>query len=122
GVLSQTTQSQKKFADFLSRVIDSELASLAEIRVFNTICDATGKRQAAALRLASEVDWMLVIRGRDSANENGDLWLDMLGKRNLMAHTYDETKAQLALDLIVTKYYTQLEELYQWLKNKLNEE
>ncbi|MFO8100723.1 MAG: 4-hydroxy-3-methylbut-2-enyl diphosphate reductase [Dehalococcoidia bacterium] len=68
GVLSQTTQSQKKFADFLSRVIDSELASLAEIRVFNTICDATGKRQAAALKLASEVDWMLVIGGRDSAN------------------------------------------------------
>jgi len=54
--------------------------------------------------------------------ENGDLWLDMLGKRNLMAHTYDETKVELALDLISKKYYSQLEELYQWLKKKLNEE
>lgn len=68
GILSQTTQSQKEFADFVSRLIRSELARLSEIRVFNTICDATGKRQAAALKLASEVDWMLVIGGRDSAN------------------------------------------------------
>lgn len=68
GILSQTTQSQKKFADFTARIIDAQLPSLSEVRVFNTICDATGKRQAAALRLASEVDWMIVVGGRDSAN------------------------------------------------------
>ena len=68
GILSQTTQSQKEFADFVSGLVRSQLARLSEIRVFNTICDATGKRQAAALKLASEVDWMLVIGGRDSAN------------------------------------------------------
>ncbi len=68
GILSQTTQSRKEFAAFLAKLIDSELASLSEMRIFNTICDATGKRQAAALKLASEVDWMLVIGGHDSAN------------------------------------------------------
>jgi len=68
GILSQTTQSQKKFSAFVSKLVESSLAALAEMRVFNTICDATGKRQAAALQLASEVDWMLVIGGQDSAN------------------------------------------------------
>ncbi len=68
GVLSQTTQSQKLFAAFLAQLMDAELDSLTEIRIFNTICDATGKRQSAALQLASEVDRMLVIGGHDSAN------------------------------------------------------
>ncbi|MBT9158895.1 MAG: 4-hydroxy-3-methylbut-2-enyl diphosphate reductase [Dehalococcoidia bacterium] len=68
GVLSQTTQSQTQFAAFLAQLIDSQLASLSEIYVFNTICDATTRRQSAALQLASEVDLMLVIGGHDSAN------------------------------------------------------
>jgi 4-hydroxy-3-methylbut-2-enyl diphosphate reductase len=68
GVLSQTTQGQTQFAAFLAQLIDSQLASLSEIHVFNTICDATTRRQAAALQLASEVDLMLVIGGHDSAN------------------------------------------------------
>jgi len=68
GILSQTTQSRQQFASFLTQLMNSELASFAEIRIFNTICDATAKRQAAALRLASEVDLMLVIGSRDSAN------------------------------------------------------
>jgi len=68
GILSQTTQSQKQFATFLAQIMYSKLASLSEIRIFNTICDATAKRQQAALKLASEVDLMLVIGGHDSAN------------------------------------------------------
>jgi 4-hydroxy-3-methylbut-2-enyl diphosphate reductase len=68
GVLSQTTQSQAQFAAFLVQLVDSQLASLSEVYVFNTICDATTRRQAAALQLASEVDLMLVIGGYDSAN------------------------------------------------------
>ncbi|MBT9165499.1 MAG: 4-hydroxy-3-methylbut-2-enyl diphosphate reductase [Chloroflexi bacterium] len=68
GVLSQTTQIQTEFAAFLAQLMDSQLASLSEIYVFNTICDATIRRQAAALQLASEVDLMLVIGGHDSAN------------------------------------------------------
>ncbi len=52
--------------------------------------------------------------------DDGDTWMDMLEKRNLMAHTYDETKAQLAQELITTQYYEQLEQLYNWLNSKLN--
>lgn len=68
GILSQTTQSQQHFTTFLTELVHSKLPSLAEIRVFNTICDATAKRQRAALELAREADMMLVIGGHDSAN------------------------------------------------------
>jgi hypothetical protein len=32
------------------------------------------------------------------------LWIDMLEQRNLMAHTYDVTRAQLALALIRQRF------------------
>jgi nucleotidyltransferase substrate binding protein (TIGR01987 family) len=49
---------------------------------------------------------------------NGDLWMDMLEKRNLMSHTYDETKAELACQLIKNQYFALISALY----DKLNDE
>ena len=40
--------------------------------------------------------------------DDGDIWIDMLEKRNLMAHTYDETNAKIAYDLILKHFYPQL--------------
>ncbi|MFP4641253.1 MAG: 4-hydroxy-3-methylbut-2-enyl diphosphate reductase [Dehalococcoidia bacterium] len=68
GILSQTTQREDQFADFIARLLKSDIASMSEVRVYNTICDATAKRQAAALELAERVDLMLVIGGYESAN------------------------------------------------------
>jgi (E)-4-hydroxy-3-methyl-but-2-enyl pyrophosphate reductase len=39
-----------------------------EMLVYNTICDATEKRQNAACELAAEVDVVVVVGGRNSAN------------------------------------------------------
>ena len=64
GVLSQTTQ---KVACFVALV--SAFVSIApEIKVYNTICKATLARQDSVCRLASEVDGMIVLGGRNSAN------------------------------------------------------
>ena len=51
--------------------------------------------------------------------DNGDLWMDMLDKRNLMSHTYNETNAELALKLITGEYFLALEQVYSKLKSKL---
>jgi 4-hydroxy-3-methylbut-2-enyl diphosphate reductase len=68
GIICQTTQNQKRFAEFVSGVISQKFARFAELRIFNTICDATSKHQAAALALAERVDLMFVVGGQDSAN------------------------------------------------------
>ena len=44
----------------------------------------------------------------------GEIWLDMLGKRNLLAHTYDEMIALEAYNLIKLQFAPQIEELVQW--------
>ena len=51
--------------------------------------------------------------------EDGDLWIDMLEKRNLMSHAYDEAKAEIAYKLIINEYFKMLEQLYKKLKEEL---
>lgn len=64
GVVAQTTQS----FETLKQVVDALLPLCSEIRIFNTICDATAVRQREAMEMSSESDLMLVIGGRNSAN------------------------------------------------------
>jgi len=64
GVVAQTTQSYET----LEAVVEVCLAKVQELRVFNTICDATSVRQDEAKILARKVDCMVVIGGYNSAN------------------------------------------------------
>jgi 4-hydroxy-3-methylbut-2-enyl diphosphate reductase len=64
GIVAQTTQSFEN----LKNVVLECLAKGSEIRVFNTICDATAVRQEEAKELAKQVDCMIVIGGYNSAN------------------------------------------------------
>jgi 4-hydroxy-3-methylbut-2-enyl diphosphate reductase len=64
GIVSQTTVSGENFVNIVTHL----LAKSPDIRILRTICTATDQRQAAALALASKVDVMLVIGGRNSAN------------------------------------------------------
>ncbi|MCK4362891.1 MAG: 4-hydroxy-3-methylbut-2-enyl diphosphate reductase [Dehalococcoidia bacterium] len=68
GILSQTTQCLSGFVHFILSFAQSYLALTSELRVVNTICDATSRRQQAALELAERVDLMLVVGSRSSAN------------------------------------------------------
>lgn len=66
GVIAQTTISPQKYA----AIINVIRAKATEVKVCETICDATEENQAAIRRLASEVDLLYVIGGRHSANSN----------------------------------------------------
>jgi 4-hydroxy-3-methylbut-2-enyl diphosphate reductase len=70
GILSQTTQIPARFTEFVKKLIDAALIKDAELRVIDTICHDIRERQSDALRLANQVDLMLVIGGHNSANTN----------------------------------------------------
>ena len=94
AVISQTTQSPKRFAEFLSRLMQEHIGKISELRVINTLCDVTSSQQAAARELAQEVDLVLVVGGRSSANtrhlldvckEEGSVAYHVEGPDDLMA-------------------------------------
>jgi len=65
GILSQTTQPFKNVQSVIQKI---DWAKYLEVRVFDTICDATSKRQESALNIAKDVDVMIVIGGYNSSN------------------------------------------------------
>jgi small subunit ribosomal protein S1 len=64
GLVVQTTQSQ----DNLNKVVDYLLPRVLEIKVFNTICDVTSKRQKEVKKLAKKSDVVIIVGGKRSAN------------------------------------------------------
>jgi 4-hydroxy-3-methylbut-2-en-1-yl diphosphate reductase len=64
GIVVQTTQTMSR----LTEVVDALLPRASELRVCNTICSATGKRQQSAEELARSVDVMVVVGGHNSGN------------------------------------------------------
>ncbi|WP_321531109.1 4-hydroxy-3-methylbut-2-enyl diphosphate reductase [uncultured Desulfuromonas sp.] len=64
GLVAQTTQSFDNFSEIVQELLENS----KELRIFNTICDATAVRQEEARQIAGCVDLMVVIGGHNSAN------------------------------------------------------
>jgi len=64
GIIAQTTQSFEKLLEFVS----CALRKFPEVRVYNTICNATILRQKESSAVANRVERMIVLGGYNSAN------------------------------------------------------
>jgi (E)-4-hydroxy-3-methyl-but-2-enyl pyrophosphate reductase len=66
GTVAQTTISPEKYRAIVRAIGEKS----REVKVCETICDATEENQSAVRRLAAEVELLYVIGGRHSANSN----------------------------------------------------
>ncbi|MEO0078019.1 MAG: 4-hydroxy-3-methylbut-2-enyl diphosphate reductase [candidate division WOR-3 bacterium] len=67
GVVAQTTMSRSRFREAVANL---SCFRYTELRVFDTICEEAAARQEAAARLARQVDLVIVVGGRNSANSS----------------------------------------------------
>ncbi len=64
ATVAQTTRKIQNYLDIINYLIKH----YKEVRVFNTICNATFENQEAVRDLAKEVDIMIIIGGKNSSN------------------------------------------------------
>lgn len=68
GVMAQTTHKIEDFARFVSNIMLLQRDHNFELHVVNTLCHATTGQQEAAARLARDVQVVIVVGGKKSAN------------------------------------------------------
>ena len=88
AVVSQTTKKPELFA----KIVSFLLLRCKEVRVFNTICDATFKNQDAILKLSQKSDVMIIVGGKNSANTKQ---LFLISKANCEHSYLIETEKEL---------------------------
>lgn len=64
GIVVQTTQTIENVQSIILKI----LKNTSELKIYNTICPATLQRQKSTLQLAKEVDLMIVVGSKESAN------------------------------------------------------
>lgn len=68
GIISQTTQTQSAFIEFVEQLMGLATSKTEEMRLVNTLCKVVQDQQEAALQLAHKSQLMIVIGGSNSAN------------------------------------------------------
>ena len=63
-ILAQTTQDRKRFEKWCKKILEKNPGG----KIFDTICDATFRRQHEVRRLAKHVEAIVVVGGKNSAN------------------------------------------------------
>ena len=92
-ILSQTTNTLDKF----DTLVDIVLNKVDELKIFNTICNATSLRQNSCKEVAKKVEAMIIIGGYHSSNTNK---LVEISKKYCQNVYHIETIDELSLETI----------------------
>lgn len=91
GVVVQTTQ----LLDSFQKIISQLIPLVGELKIFNTICNATSQRQGATAELASQVDVVIVVGGKNSGNTARLAEISSReNERTYLVETPDELKSE----------------------------
>ena len=102
---------------------DNDLIQMALIKAFEMTFELSWKTMKDYLNYNGiDVKLPREVIKQAFANDiiiDGQLWMDMLEDRNLMAHTYDEARAIKAVNHICQHYIAGLNDLHQYLLARL---
>jgi 4-hydroxy-3-methylbut-2-en-1-yl diphosphate reductase len=93
GIVAQTTQPFENLLQF----VEASLKRFPEVRVYNTICNATVLRQRESAAMAGQVDVMVVLGGYNSANTRR---LSEICSRINPNTVHMETAEELSLEIL----------------------
>ena len=93
AVLVQSTQDMNLFQKVAAALIERT----EELKVFNTICQSTQTRQKSTSKLASRVDTLFIIGGKNSSNTNK---LYQISKRVLPNTHFIVNSAQITSEML----------------------
>lgn len=96
AIVAQTTRKVEEFLNIVSYLT----SNYKEVRVFNTICNATLENQDAAKELSKEADIMVVIGGKNSSNTKQ---LFSLAKENCSESFLIENENELESEWFINK-------------------
>ncbi len=96
GVLAQTTITIQHF----QRIVEALVPKALEFKILNTLCNETTKTQESTMALADDVDMMVVIGGKNSANTIH--LLDICREKHLEAY-HIEQASELKLEWFAGK-------------------
>jgi 4-hydroxy-3-methylbut-2-enyl diphosphate reductase len=119
GVVVQTTQMISNLKDIVSYLVSIS----QELKVVNTICQSTSKRQAEAKELAKDADLMIVVGSKKSANTTHlaeilkeitntihietekelDIYKDLIDKSQKISITAGASTPQNVIDKVIEK-------------------
>ena len=93
GIISQTTQTQSAFIEFVRQLIGTVGPEIQEMRLVKTLCKVTQGQQEAAIKLAGKSQLVIVIGGSNSANAQHLVEICSPLVETHLVETADEVKA-----------------------------
>ena len=98
AIVVQTTFSLEKFEKFTLIIKEKLLSQLEDLKIINTICNATKLRQDETEKLSKQVDYMIIIGGKNSSNTKK---LYEIASKNCKNTICIEDKSELNLEQIL---------------------